>query len=107
MYCTAFGAVITTGFCIWAVQTYGFYGAPLGGVVGSWINLVLLILYCLFSGCHRKCWGGWSGDAFRAATWPAGPARSFSSFRQEFKKETVAERCPSARASRAAEAMAS
>ena len=65
MYCTAFGAVITTGFCIWAVQTYGFYGAPLGGVVGSWINLVLLILYCLFSGCHRKCWGGWSGDAFR------------------------------------------
>ena len=32
----------------------------------------------------------WSGDAFRAATWPAGPARSFSSSRPVWKSNFTA-----------------
>ena len=32
----------------------------------------------------------WSGDAYRAATWPAGPARSFSSSRPVWKSNSTA-----------------
>ena len=32
MFCTGIASLITTGFCVWAVDAFGFYGAPLTGV---------------------------------------------------------------------------
>ena len=63
MYCTGLGSIATTLFCLWAVENYGFYGAPLGGVFGAWLNFGLVLIYCKYSGCHQKCWGGWSKES--------------------------------------------
>eukprot|EP01043_Picozoa_sp_COSAG02_P003761 COSAG02_NODE_94_length_37427_cov_79.161728_16_plen_203_part_00 len=54
MYCTGLGSIVTTLFCFWAVSKYGFYGAPLGGVFGAWVNFGLVLLYCKCSGCHKS-----------------------------------------------------
>ena len=54
MYSTGLGSIGTTLFCFWAVNKYGFYGAPLGGVFGAWVNFGLVLLYCKYSGCHKS-----------------------------------------------------
>ena len=63
MWCGGLSSLVTTLFCFWAIDEYSFYGAPMGIVFGSWLNLGLLLIYCKTTGVHHKCWGGWTKAA--------------------------------------------
>ena len=47
------------------MQAYGFVGAPLTAALVAWLQLGMLLAVCRAGGHHRKCWGGWTAEAWR------------------------------------------
>ena len=51
------------------VDTFGFIGAPLANAALNWFLLLALSTMTILRGMHKKCWGGWSWQAF-SNWWP-------------------------------------
>ena len=43
----------------------GFIGAPIAQAVASWFQLAVFIVVIRIRGLQRKCWHGWSREAWR------------------------------------------